>query len=93
MYFRDHLQATAQVPVPARVKERRRPERNEHVSPELIPLLRSPVPDNTPAPPSSKVDEPPPHDDLRVARGIVIVVALSIPLWAGIAAIVWAVLH
>ena len=62
------------------VAERRRPGRRDHVSPELVPLLRGEsafVPD---AP--IQFGDP---DQLRGVRGITLAVAISTALWAAIA--------
>ena len=41
--FEEPRQAAEQVSNPDEIEERRRPGRNDHVSPPLIPLLRNPV--------------------------------------------------
>ena len=62
------------------VAERRRPGRLDHVSPELVPLLRG----DTPVPPDAPVQFGEP-DQLRGARGVTLAVAISAALWAAIA--------
>ncbi len=65
-------EVTPRVPPPT-ARDRRRPGRIEDVSPELIPLMRHP-------------DElEPDRDDLRPMTGVLVAVALSVPVWAGIA--------
>ena len=41
--FEEPRQAAEQASTPAEIEERRRPGRNDHVSPPLIPLLRNPA--------------------------------------------------
>ncbi len=41
--FEEPRQAAEQTSTPAEVEDRRRPGRNDHVRPPLIPLLRNPV--------------------------------------------------
>ncbi len=41
--FEEPFQAAEHVSTPDEIEERRRPGRNDHVSPSLIPLLRNPV--------------------------------------------------
>ena len=77
----------------SKIKGRRRPGRNDQASPHLIALLRSPATADIPMPPSGELDTPPLGDDLMPARGIIFGLALSVPLWAGIAGVVWAVLR
>jgi hypothetical protein len=62
------------------VAERRRPGRQAHVSPELIPLLRSEAP--VVLEPEIQFGEP---DQLRSARGVTLAVAISAALWAAMA--------
>ena len=67
-------------------RDRRRPGRVERVSPELIPLLRKEQRDAIP------VNDPPVEaegeDQLSAARGILVGLGLSVPLWVGIAYVV-----
>ncbi len=72
-------------------KDRRRAGRNGQGSPHLIPLMRNPATVEAPAPLLSNADAPFPDDNLDPARGVLFAVALSLPLWTGIAGIVWAV--
>lgn len=59
--------------------DRRRPGRRENISPELIPILRTsemgPLLDG-------EVEE---HDQLSGMRGIFAGLALSVPIWVGVA--------
>ncbi len=93
MRFTELLQTAEQVSPPAEIKSRRRPGRNDQASPHLIPLLRSPATADIPMPPFGELDTPPLGDDLAPVRGIIFGLALSVPLWAGIAGVVWAVLR
>jgi hypothetical protein len=43
MGFEEPFHAPEQASTPAEIEDRRRPRRNDHVSPPLIPLLRNPV--------------------------------------------------
>lgn len=72
-------------------KDRRRPGRPDQVSPSLVPLLRTPSVIEA-APASEMADGPPLDDALAPARGIAIGLVLSVPLWAAIGGVVWAVL-
>ena len=84
---------TAELASPAvSVGDRRRPRRNDQVSAHLIPLLRNPAADTLTLP-AGDVAPPPLDDELRPARGIIIGSLLSLLLWAGIAAVVRAVLR
>jgi hypothetical protein len=66
--------------------ERRRPGRLENVSPELIPILRS----NRPLPEFPGQPDVPDHtDDLSSARGVLVGMAISIPIWCLIGAAAW----
>ena len=71
-------------------KDRRRPDRPDHASPHLIPLLRTAETGAAAAPGTS--DELPFEDALAPAKGIAIGLVLSVPLWAAIGGIVWALL-
>ena len=62
------------------VAERRRPGRLDHVSPELVPLLRGESAFVADAP--VQFGEP---DQLGGARGLTLAVAISAALWAVIA--------
>lgn len=79
-------------PAAAASKNRRRPDRSDQVSPNLIPLLRSsPMAETAPAV-SDGEDMEPIGDALAPAQGIAVGLALSVPLWAAIGGIVWAML-
>ena len=91
MRFTELLLATEQVPLPIRVKSRRRPGRNNRVSPHLVPLLRNPATVNIP-PPTGVLDLSFPADDFALLRHIGFGLLLSVPLWAIVVAIVWMVL-
>lgn len=71
-------------------KDRRRPGRPDHASPHLIPLLR--VSEVEAAAAFDAADELPFEDALAPAQGIALGLAVSVPLWAIIGGIVWAVL-
>lgn len=68
---------------------RRRPGRLKKVNPDLIPLLRSTATADIYEPALGKVDTQFVEDNLAPVKGIVFAVALSVPLWAGIGALVW----
>lgn len=88
MRFTALLQTAEEASTPADITGRRRPGRSDQVSPHLIPLLRSPATADIPMPPSGELDTPPFGDDLMPVRGIIFGLALSVPLWAGIAGVV-----
>ncbi len=92
MRFRELLRPAEQILPSARVADRRRPGRNNQVSPPLIPLLRHPAAPDIPVLRPGKVDAPASRDDLAPVRGIAFSLALSVLLWIWIAGmIVWAV--
>jgi len=93
MQFKELLQTAERASTPAGIKGRRRPGRNDQVSPHLIPLLRDSAAVDTPAPPPYEREAPLLNDQLAPARGIAFGLALSVPLWAVIAGAVWAVLR
>ena len=76
--------------VSAAAKDRRRPGRPDQASPHLIPLLRTA--DIEAAAASGIGDELPFEDALAPAKGIAVGLLLSVPVWAVIGGIVWAVL-
>jgi hypothetical protein len=88
-----HSQSLLEVP------DRRRPGRPRSVSPSLVPLLRKPLPDPAVAEALLAVDrlfeadicEPDRSEDLGAARGILVGLVLSLPLWGLIALVVSAV--
>ncbi len=89
MRFRELLQAAERVSTPVKIKGRRRPGRNDQVSPHLIPLLRNPATADIPAPPPVKSDRPHLDERFALARDIGFGLMLSAPLWALIGAIAW----
>ena len=72
---------------------RRRPGRPKQVSPHLIPLLRSSTPSGIGGLTVGETDTSILEDDLAPAKGVLVGLALSVPLWAGIGALAWAVLR
>ena len=80
------LQAPAASAVP---KDRRRPGRLDQVSPHLVPLLRT---SSVAEAAAADMAEGMPGDALAPAKGIAIGLALSVPVWAVIGGVVWAVL-
>lgn len=95
MTLRELVQVTKPELVRARTasatpKDHRRPGRPDQVSPNLVPLLRtSPVIEAVPA---FEGADGPVDDALTPARGIAVGLVLSVPLWAVIGGVVWAVL-
>jgi len=81
--------ATATVSVAA--DDRRRPKRLNQISPELVPLLRDPAAAKLSAPLLGEMNVPSYDDDLAPARGIGIGLVLSVPVWAIISGLVWAI--
>ena len=55
----------------------------------LVPLLHSPATADIREPLLGKADAQFTEDDLACVKGIMFAVALSMPLWAGIGALVW----
>ncbi len=80
----------APAPVAAASKNRRRPDRPDQVNRHLIPLLRTAQ--NEAAAAFDTGDELPFEDALAPAKGITVGLLLSVPVWAVIGSIVWAVL-
>ena len=76
--------------VSAASKDRRRPGRPDNASPQLIPLLRTAEVEAAAA--SGATDERPFENALHPIQGIVVGLAVSVPLWAVIGGIAWAVL-
>jgi hypothetical protein len=78
----------------SRQKDRRRPGRADYNNPALIALLRGPQPSEETPPPASdqpgvaeaslQADDDFDADQGMPARGILIAVMLSVPLWMGI---------
>lgn len=78
MGFEEPLQAAGQVFTPDEIEERRRPGRNDHVSPPLIPLLRNPV--------------APSGDDWAPVIDVTFDLTLDVmSFWTGIAETLWGV--
>jgi len=84
-------------PTLAGIKDRRRPGRNDQISPHLIPLLRKLVTLDIPAPQSVKPEASVSGDDLAYFKGLPLSLAVSlvlgVPFWAWIAGTVRAVLR
>jgi hypothetical protein len=76
--------------VSAASKDRRRPDRPNQISPHLLPLLRTSEIGDAAA--SGTADGLLFDDGLAPAKGIAVGLLLSVPLWAVIGGIVWAVL-
>ena len=94
MRFEELMQVIEQASTLMAIKDRRRPGRSDQASPHLIALLRNPEAANIPAPSPGEVDAPPlGSDDLASARGIVVGLVLSVPLWAGIVGVMRAALR
>ena len=72
--------------LPPGVADRRRPGRPKTVSPHLIPIMRDPSGRNDA--PSPQVQ---PGHDLVPVLGILTGLVLSVPVWAVIAGITWAI--
>jgi hypothetical protein len=71
-------------------EDRRRPGRAE-VNPHLIPMLRDPAGLDSDLLLRDSTDPSPDRQDLAPAIGILVGLALSVPLWAIIGALVWAI--
>ena len=69
------------------VESRRRPGRLKNVSPDLVPLLRSPATADISRPSLGEADTQFIEDSLAPIKGIMFAMALSVPLWAGIGAL------
>lgn len=86
-----------QAPEPAETSSdtegRRRVGRPDQVNPNLIPLLRHAATVEIPASLLDEVSAPYVEDGFGAGRGVVLAVALSVPSWAVIGAIAWAVLR
>ena len=92
MYFKEPSQANGQVSALTKIRTRRRPGRKTKVNPHLIPLLRNPTTVDVPAP-VGEVDAPSLIDGLAPAQGIIVALVLSVPLWSGIAGVLWKILR
>ncbi len=93
MRYKELFRTGEQASTLAGTKSRRRPGRNDQVSPHLIPLLRNPATTGIPTPLPDEADTSPLEDDLAAAKGIMFGLAMSVPLWAGIGGIMWTVLR
>lgn len=97
MRFKELLRPAEQLSPPTKVKDRRRPGRNDQASPHLISLLRNPTRVDLPAPHPDKLEIPPARDDLEHLKGLPLSLAMSmvlgVPFWAWIAGIIRAVLR
>ena len=93
MHSRNSLQAAEQVFASTEVGGRRRPERNDQVSPHLIPLLRDPATVDIPLWSPDETGAPPQEHHLTPLQRNILDMALSAPLWASIGALAWAVLR
>ena len=80
MRFKELLRPDEHAFPVSKIKDRRRPGRNNQVSPHLIPLLRNPATVAIPGPQSGEADASPSQDDLAPSQGIFLSLALSIPL-------------
>lgn len=97
MRFKELLRPAEQFSPPTKVKDRRRPGRNDQVSPHLISLLRNPARVDLAAPLPDKLGAPLARDDLAHLKGIPLFSAISLvlgmPFWAWIGGIVRTVLR
>lgn len=95
--FKELLRQAKQASPPAITKDRRRPGRDDQVSPHLIPLLRNPAAVDIPAPVPDTLETSAFGDDLAHLKGLPLSLAVSlvlgVPFWAWIAGIVRAVLR
>ena len=80
------------VPTPT-VVDSRRPGRLGQVNPHLVPLLRDPTGAVLPAPVPGTAEPGILEDDLSIARGIGVALVLSVPIWAVIGLVTWALLR
>jgi hypothetical protein len=74
------------------IGDRRRPGRSD-ISPHLIPMLRDPAGLDPDVPLRHSADPSPDRKELAPAIGIVVGLALSVPLWGLIGGLMWAVRH
>lgn len=93
MDFVELLEPTEQAAVFVEIKDRRRLGRSDQVSPHLIPLLRNPATVDIPAQLPGKVDVLPLGEGQAFVKGLIIALAISAALWAGIIGAACAVLH
>jgi len=72
-------------PPPAQVTDRRRPRRNDQVSPHLIPLLRIPITVDVLAPPPDELGAPRLNYNLarleRIPLSFGVFLLLVVPFW------------
>lgn len=92
MHFKELPQATGQVSTLTKIRTRRRPGRKTQVNQHLIPLLRDPTTVDIPEP-VGELDVPSLIDGLAPIQGIIVALVLSVPLWGGIAGVLWKVWH
>ena len=93
MHSRNSLQAAEQAFTSTEGEGRRRPERNDQVSPHLIPLLRDPTTVSIPPGPSDETGALPQEHHLTPLQRNILDMASSAPPWASIVALAWAVLR
>lgn len=93
MHSRTSLQATEQAFTSTEIGGRRRPERNDQVSPHLIPLLRDPTMVSIPPGSPDETGVPPYEHHLTLLQRNILDLAPGAPLWASIGALAWAVLR
>lgn len=96
MSLKDLLPTVEQVstlPSSDAMEARRRPGRVKTVSPDLVPLLRSPATTGIREPSSGKAGARLIENDLGTVKGIIFALVLSVPLWAAISAGVWMVIR
>ena len=96
MSLKELLPAAEQGPAPSvstALKTRRRPGRRDQVSPDLVPLLRSPTTADICEPSLGEADAQFIEDNLASVKGIMFALVLSVPLWAGIVFAVWSVIR
>jgi hypothetical protein len=81
---------TAPPPSSSVIEDRRRPGRQD-ASPHLIPLLRDPIGTDPDALLREPTDPSSDRKELAPAIGILVGLALSVPLWGLIGALMWAI--
>ena len=92
MHFKELSQGVGRVSALTRIKTRPRPRQETQANPHLIPLLRSPTITDVPAL-IGEVGVPCLRDDLAPMRGIIFSLMLILPVWGGVAGVLWAVLR
>ena len=93
MLINELTQAAEQASTSVNVRNYCRLKLNSRVGSYGFPPLHNLMPLDVPAPLLKEVDTSSFYNHLRFIRGIVFSIVLSIPLWAGIATVVWTVLH